>query len=82
MATQIKRTTIAECFNIATTMDHLQRRWLSDDTIVEGMKDSFPQIKKEGFNGAELNRALTEDRVHRFRNKGSTNTSGVLRNEP
>ena len=48
MATQIKRTAIAECFNIATTMDHLQRRWLSDDTIVEGMKDSFPQIKKEG----------------------------------
>ena len=64
MAIQIKRTTIAEWFSIATTMDRFKRRWLSDDTIVEGMQESFPQLKKEGFNAAELNRALDADYVH------------------
>ena len=80
MATQIKRTAIAECFNIATKMDRFKKRWLSDDAIVEGMKESFPQLKKEGFDATELNRALAEDRVHGFRNirkEGSTNTTGV-----
>ena len=48
------------------------------------MKDSFPQLKKEGFNAAELNKAWAEDSVHGLLNiceEGSTNTSGVLCNE-
>lgn len=65
MATQIKCMTIAECFNVATTMDRFKRRWLSDDTSVEGSQEAFPQLKNTGLNAG-----------HGFRNigeEGSTN---------
>ena len=80
MAMQIKGTAVAECFNIAMAMDRFQRRWLSDDAIVEGKKDSFPQLDNEHFNAKILNRAMADDCVYGFRNiyeEGGTNASGV-----